>query len=188
MNEYAAKGLSIATMALAGLLSAWTARACHLARRRGLPGGDAAVWAVLAAVFLVFVQSRVSDNGWYVRLNVWLRVVARHHGLYQDRRPFQVAASLLVLATAAVLLLVGIGSVWSYIKRYRLAVGFTALAVGAAAVRFISLHEVDAWNQQLPWLRVGVDLVSAAGASTLALVRLWTLRRGASGPGGARAA
>jgi hypothetical protein len=179
MNEYAGKDLSIAAMAVAGLLAAWTARACHLARRRGLPGGDATVWAVLAAVFLVFVQSRLGDNGWYLRLNVWLRVVARQHGMYEDRRPFQVAATLLVLAAVAVLLLVGIGAVWSYIKRYRLAVGFTALAVGAAAVRFISLHEVDAWNRQLPWLRVSVDLVSAAGASAVALVRLRTLGPGA---------
>ncbi len=188
MNEYAGKGLSIAAMAVAGLLAAWTARACQKARRRGLPGGDAAVWAVLAFVFLLFVQSRLTQNGWYLRLNVWLRVVARQHGLYQDRRPFQVAASLLVLAAVAVLLLVGVGAVWSYIKRYRLAVGFTALAVGAAVVRFISLHEVDAWNRQLPWLHVGVDLVSAAGASTLALVRLWTLRAGARGRDGPQAA
>ncbi len=57
-------------------------------------------------------------------------------------------------------------------RRYRLAIGFAALAVGFAVIRFISLREVDAWNASLPWVRVVVDLTAAAGASTLAVVRL----------------
>ncbi|HVO20046.1 MAG TPA: hypothetical protein VMU15_12370 [Anaeromyxobacter sp.] len=176
MNEYPGKELGIAAMAVAGALAAWAAWACHRARRRGLPGGDAAVWALLAAVFLGFAGSRLVSNDWYIRLNVWLRVVARQHHLYQGRRPFQVAASLLVVAAVAVGLTVGVAAVWDYIKRYRLAIGFTALAVGAAAIRFVSLHEVDAWFRVLPWLHASLDLVAAAGASILAVARLWRLR------------
>jgi hypothetical protein len=176
MEEYPGKELAIAAMALAGVLAAWTAWACHRARRHGLPGGDAAVWGALAAVYLAFAATRSSPNGWYQRLNVWLRVIARHQALYEGRRPFQVAASLLVIAAVAVTMVVGIAAAWSYLKRYRLAVGFTALAVGSAAVRFISLHEVDAGFRRLPWLRWAVDVVAAAGASALAVVRLRRLR------------
>ena len=183
MNEYPGKELGIAAMALTGVLAAWAAWACHRARRRGLPGGDAAVWALLAGVFLVFAGSRLLSNEWYIRLSFWLRVVARRHHLYQGRRPFQVAASLLVVAAVATVLTVGAAEVWDYIKRYRLAIGFTALAVGAAAIRFISLHEVDAWYRDLPWMHASVDLVAAAGASVLAALRLWRLR----GPVEARA-
>jgi hypothetical protein len=61
---------------------------------------------------------------------------------------------------------------WHYIKRYRLAIGFAALAVGFGIVRFISLHEVDAWNAAMPWARTVVDLIAAAGASAVAIARL----------------
>jgi hypothetical protein len=71
---------------------------------------------------------------------------------------------------------IGIVSFWDYIKRYRLAIGFTGLAMGLALIRFISLHEVDAWNEALPWLRVAVDVTAAAGASAVAALRLRQLR------------
>ena len=41
-----------------------------------------------------------------------------------------------------------------------------------AIVRFISLHEVDAWNANAPWARTVVDLVAAAGVSAVAIARL----------------
>jgi hypothetical protein len=65
---------------------------------------------------------------------------------------------------------------WHYIKRYRLAVGFMVLTLGFAIIRFISLHEVDAWNANAPWARTAVDLVAAAGVSAVAIARLWQLR------------
>jgi hypothetical protein len=43
-------------------------------------------------------------------------------------------------------------------------------------IRFISLHEVDAWNANAPWARMAIDLVAAAGVSTVATARLWQLR------------
>jgi len=61
---------------------------------------------------------------------------------------------------------------WHYIKRYRLAIGFTALGVGFGIISFISLHEVDAWNAAMPWVRVFVELIAAAGASAVAIARL----------------
>ena len=58
------------------------------------------------------------------------------------------------------------------LKRYRLAVAFAGLTVGFGIIRFISLHEVDAWNAHAPWARTAVDLVGAAGVSAVAIARL----------------
>jgi len=44
--------------------------------------------------------------------------------------------------------------------------------VGFGIIRFISLHEVDAWNAAMPWVRVVVELIAAAGASAVAIARL----------------
>ena len=65
---------------------------------------------------------------------------------------------------------------WHRIKRYRLAVGFAGLTVGFGIIRFISLHEVDAWNANALWARTAVDLVAAAGVSAVAIARLCQLR------------
>jgi hypothetical protein len=65
---------------------------------------------------------------------------------------------------------------WHSIKRYRLAVGFAGLTVGFGIIRFISLHEVDAWNAHAFWARTAVDLVAAAGVSAVAIARLCQLR------------
>jgi hypothetical protein len=43
-------------------------------------------------------------------------------------------------------------------------------------IRFISLHEVDAWNANAPWAPMVVDLIAAAGVSTIAVARLWQLK------------
>jgi hypothetical protein len=51
-----------------------------------------------------------------------------------------------------------------------------SLTLGFAIIRFISLHEVDAWNAQAPWARTAADLVAAAGVSVVAIARLWQLR------------
>jgi hypothetical protein len=65
---------------------------------------------------------------------------------------------------------------WHRIKRYRLAVGFAGLTVGFGIIRFISLHEVDAWNANAPWARTAIDLVAAAGVSAVAIARLRSTR------------
>lgn len=180
MTDEYGRYVSIVALTIAGALGAWTAWACHRARRRGQPGGDAVVWAVLAAVYVALSQTKAARVlGWLHGLGLWLRVMARRYGVYGDRRPYQVAATIAVAVVVVVVLAVGIVSFWKYIKRYRLAVGFTGLAVGFAMIRFISLHEVDAWNASMPWLRLVVDLVAAGGASSVALVRLRQLRASA---------
>jgi hypothetical protein len=74
-----------------------------------------------------------------------------------------------------VLVVWGLLWAWHYIKRYRLAIGFAGLTVGFGIIRFISLHEVDAWNVGAPWVRMVVDLVAAAGVSAVATARLCQL-------------
>lgn len=176
MAEEAGRYVCIAALLATGLLGAWTAWACREARLRGGAGSDAPVWAGLALVFLIFSQTKIAKVlGLLKGLGWWLRVEAREHGMYAGRRPFQIAATVAVAFVVLVLLAVGLASMWDYIRRYRLAIGFAALAVGFGVIRFISLHEVDAWNAQLPWLRVVVELTASAGASAVALVRLHQL-------------
>jgi hypothetical protein len=87
----------------------------------------------------------------------------------------QITASVAV--AVLVILLIACCPLWAshYIKRYRLAIGFAGLTVGFGIIRFISLHEVDAWSAAAPWARTVVDLVAAAGVSALALARLCQL-------------
>jgi hypothetical protein len=165
--------LCVAALQAAGLLGAWAAWACHRAQQRGLPGADALVWAGLAAVFLLFAQVKLALGlGWLKGMAEWLRTLAKQSDLYANRRPFQIVASIAVALIAVVLLLYGLLWMWHYIKRYRLAIGFAALAAGFAIIRFISLHEVDAWNAAMPWARVVIELIAAAGASAVAIARL----------------
>ena len=77
-----------------------------------------------------------------------------------------------VAVVVVILVIWGLLWAWHYIKRYRLAIGFAGLTVGFGVIRFISLHEVDAWNAAAPWARTVVDLVAAAGVSAVAIVRL----------------
>jgi hypothetical protein len=176
MSEEAGRFLCFAALLTAGLLGAWAAGACQRAQRRGLPGPDAVVWAGLAAAFLLFSQIELARSlGWFTGLGEWLRILAKQHELYADRRPFQIVATIAVALIMVVLLSYGLLWIRHYIKRYRLAVGFAALAVGFGIIRFISLHEIDAWNAAMPWARAGVELVAAAGTSAVAIVRLGQL-------------
>jgi hypothetical protein len=165
--------LCFATLLAACLLGDWTAWACHRARRRGLPGADGLVWAGLAAVFLLHSQVKLARGlGPSIGLGGWLRTLTKQYGLYANRRPFQIVASVAVALIVVVLILYGLFWIWHYIKRYRLAIGFAALAVGFGIIHFISLHEMDAWNAAMPWARVVVELIAAAGASAVAIARL----------------
>jgi hypothetical protein len=82
----------------------------------------------------------------------------KQRGWYEDRRSLQIAASIVV--AVVVMALVVWGLLWT---RYRLAVGFAGLTVGFGIIRFISLHEVDAWNANAPKARTAIELVAAAG-------------------------
>jgi hypothetical protein len=106
----------------------------------------------------------------------FLRGIFKQRGWYEDRRSLQIAASIAVAVVVMALVVWGLRWTWHRIKRYRLAVGFAGLIVGFGIIRFISLHEVDAWNANAPWARTAVDLVAAAGVSTVAIARLCQLR------------
>lgn len=141
-----------------------------------MPGPDALVWSSLATVFLLFGLIKLArDLGWLNGLGGWLRMLARQHDLYADRRPFQIAATVAVALVVVILLVYGLLWVWHAIKRYRLAIGFASMAVGFGAIRFISLHEVDAWNAAVPWLNTAVELMAAVGTSAVAIARLHQL-------------
>jgi hypothetical protein len=134
------------------------------------------VWAGLAAVFFLHSQVKLARSlGLLDGLGGRLRTLAKQHGLYANRRPFQIVGSIAVALIVVVLFLYGLFWIWHYIKRYRLAVGFAALAVGFGIIRFISLHEVDALDAGMPWARVVVELIAAAGASAVAIARLCQL-------------
>jgi hypothetical protein len=173
MSDDAGRLLALTALLAASLLAAWTAWACRRAQQRGLPGSDAAVWVGLAAVFLLYSQTRFARGLGLLRgLGEWLRMLARQYGVYQDRRVFQIVATLGVALIVVALFLYGLIWMWHFIKRYRLAIGFAALAVGFGVIRFISLHEVDAWNAAMPWARSVVELIAAAGVAAVAIVRL----------------
>jgi hypothetical protein len=108
----------------------------------------------------------------------FLRGIFKQRGWYEDRRSLQIAASIAVAVVVMALVVWGLLWTWHRIKRYRLAVGLAGLTVGFGIIRFISLHEVDAWNVNAPWARTAVDLVAAAGVSALAIARLRHLGSG----------
>lgn len=173
MSEDAGRFLCFGALMAAGLLAAWTARACRQAKQRGILGQDALVWAGLAAVFLLLSMAKLAKGlGWLKGWGEWLRTLAKQNDFYANRRPLQIVASVAIALMVVILLSYGLLWVWHYIKRYRLAIGLAALAVGFGIIRFISLHEVDAWNAAMPWARVVVELTAAGGTTAMAIARL----------------
>lgn len=185
MSNDAGRLLALTTLLAASMLAAWVAWACHRAHQRGLPGSDAPVWAGLAAVFLLYSLTRLARVLSYLRgWGEWLRMLGRQYGLYEDRRVFQIVATVCIALIVVALFSYGLIWMWDYIKRYRLAIGFASLAVGFGIIRLISLHEVDAWNAAMPCARPVVELIAAAGVSAVAIAwlrqlgeiaRLWAL-------------
>lgn len=168
----------IGPMLVPALLALWTAVACRRAARAGWPGADAWIWLVLAGVYVALAGTRTARGlGLLHGLGEWLRALARQQGWYNDRRMFQIVTSLAVVAVVVVLIVYGLIYAWDVVKRYRLAVGFTALTVGFGVVRFISLHEVDAWVAAAPAAAPLIDMVAAAGVSAIAVARLRQLAR-----------
>src|SRR5882757_10003563 len=169
--------LRVAALLVACLLGLWTAVACRRVHYHGLPGSDALVWAGLSAVFFLLALMKTARGLGLLRgLGGFLRDTFKQRGWYEDRRTLQIAASIAIAVLVVALIVWGLLWAWHYIKRYRLAIGFMSLTLGFAIIRFISLHEVDAWNANAPWVRTAVDLVAAAGVSAVAIARLWQLR------------
>jgi hypothetical protein len=169
--------LRVATATVPCLFGLWTAVACRRAQYHGLPGSDALVWAGLSgAFFLLSLMKTARGLGLLRGFGGFLRDIFKQRGWYEDRRSLQIAASIAVAVVVMALAVWGLLWAWHRIKRYRLAVGFAGLTVGFGIIRFISLHEVDAWNANAPWARTAVDLVAAAGVSAVAIARLCQLR------------
>jgi hypothetical protein len=174
--------LRIAALTVACLFGLWTAVACRRAQYHGLPGSDALVWAGLSsAFFLLSLMKTARGLGLLRGFGGFLRDIFKQRGWYEDRRSLQSVASIAVAVVVLALVVWGLLWAWHYIKRYRLAIGFAGLTFGFGIIRFISLHEVDAWNANAPWARMVVDLVAAAGVSAIAMARLWQLRTSEQG-------
>ena len=169
--------LRVAALTIACLLGLWTAAACRRAQYLGLPGYDALVWAGLSFVFLLLSLTKTARGLGLLRgFGDLLRGIFKQRGWYDDRRNLQIAASIAVVVGVIVLMVWGLLWAWHRVKRYRLAVSFASLTVGYGIIRFISLHEVDAWNANALWARTVIDLVSASGVSALAIARIYQLR------------
>ena len=169
--------LQVAILTVPCLFGLWTAVACRRAQYHGLPGSDALVWTGLSgAFFLLTVMKTARGLGLLRGFGDFLRGIFKQRGWYEDRRSLQIAASIVVAVVVVALVVWGLLWIWHRIKRYRLAVGFAGLTIGFGIIRFISLHEVDAWNANAPWARMAVDLVAAAGVSAVAIARLYQLR------------
>jgi hypothetical protein len=169
--------LRVAAMTIACLFGLWTAVACRRAQYHGLPGSDAMIWAGLSgAFFLLSLMKTARGLGLLRGFGGFLRDIFKQRGWYEDRRGLQIAASIAIAVVLIALIVWGLLWAWHYIKRYRLAIGFMGLTLGFAIIRFISLHEVDAWNANAPWARTAVDLIAGAGVSAVAIARLWQLR------------
>jgi hypothetical protein len=172
----------VAILTVPCLFGLWTVAACRRAQYHGLPGSDALVWAGLSGVFfLLFLIKTARGLGFLRGFGDFLRGIFRQRGWYEDRRSLQIAASIAVTVVIMTLVVWGLRWTWHHIKRYRLAVGFAGLTVGFGIIRFISLHEVDAWNANAPWVRTAVDLVAAAVVSAVAIARLCQLRNFSQG-------
>jgi hypothetical protein len=169
--------LRVAALMVPCLLGLWTAAACRRAQYHGLPGYDALVWAGLSGVFFSLSLMKTARGLGLLRgFGDFLRGVFKQRGWYEDRRNLQIAASIAVAVVVMVLVIWGLLWAWHRIKRYRLAVGLAGLTVGYGIIRFISLHEVDAWNANAIWARTAIDLIAAAGVSAVAIARLYQLR------------
>ncbi len=169
--------LRVAALMVPCLLGLWTAVACRRAQYHGLPGYDALVWAGLSGVFFLLSLIRTARGLGLLRgFGDFLRGIFKQRGWYEDRRSLQIAASVAVAVVVIVLVVWGLLWAWHRIKRYRLAIGFAGLTVGYGIIRFISLHEVDAWNANVLWARTAIDLVAATGVSGVAIARLYQLR------------
>lgn len=167
--------LEAAAFLTVSVAAGWAALACRRARARGRPGADGRAWAVVSVLFLALATSRALQAGPW--LGGELRRLARANGLYSGRRPFQIAATLGLAALAAGALAVGLRTLWEALKRYRLAASCIAIIAASAAIRFVSLHEVDAWNREWPWIRVSIDLGTSGLALAAALTRVRQVAR-----------
>lgn len=169
--------LGVVVLIVPSLLGLWAAVACRRAQEYGRWGGDSLIWAGLSVVFFMLsVMKTARGLGFLHGFGGLLRDIFKQRGWYEDRRRLQILASIAIAVVVVALAVWGIWWSWHRIKCYRLAIAFASLTVGFGIIRFISLHEIDAWNANAPWIRAVVDLIAAGGVSALAIARLNQLR------------
>ncbi len=169
MSEGLQRLLVAAVFLVACAAAGWASLACGRVRREGGAGGDARVWAIVSLLFLGLAGARLAHAGPW--LGAVLRRLARASQLYGDRRPLQIAVTLALAALALVALTVGLRYAWEALKRYRMAAGCVAAVLASGGIRFVSLHEVDAWDRAWPWVRVGLEVGISALATAAAAAR-----------------
>ncbi len=169
MSEGFERLLVAAVFLVAFAAAGWASLACGRVRREGGAGADARVWAIVSMLFLGLAFARLAHAGPW--LGAVLRRLARASQLYGDRRPLQIAVTIALTAFALVALTAGLHYAWEALKRYRMAAGCVAAVLASAGIRFVSLHEVDAWDRAWPWVRAILEVGISALAATAAAAR-----------------
>jgi hypothetical protein len=148
------EGLRVMAPTIACLLGLWTAIACRQGQCRGLPGSDALIWASLSGAFFLLSLMRTARGlGFLQGFGRYLRDIFKQRCWYEDRRTLQIADCCKLGYPRRSCHLdrvgpaVGLASRQAIPPRYRPA----GLTLGFAVIRFISLHEIDAWNSHAPW-------------------------------------
>ncbi len=162
--------LEAAALFVAAASAGWAAASCRSARRVGRTAADARVWAAVSTLFLFLALARVAQAGPW--LGGALRALARGFRVYGDRRPLQIAVTIGLAIFALAALAAGLRSLWDLLRRYRLAAASVAITVSLALIRFVSLHEVDAWDKAWPWARMVIDVATSVLASAASLARV----------------
>lgn len=167
MSEDLERLLMALVFLVASAAAGWAVLACRSATNRERAEGW--VWMLVSALFLGLAGARVVRAGPW--LGALLRRLARESQLYGDRRPLQIAVTVALAAVAVVALGVGLRYAWEALKRYRMAAGCVLAALATAGIRFVSLHEVDAWDRSWPWVRVAIEAGISALATAAAILR-----------------
>lgn len=150
--------LRAAIFALASVLLFRAAGTIRKARDLGRTSDSPQVWWVLAGIFMLFALNKGANI-----LNIagiLVRDAAKAEGLYDDRQALQ----YVLLAGTSLAALVGIAWLFPHRRSARRHWGLF-LCAGVIALfgttRFVSLHAVDAWMNDISWLPLASEVVSS---------------------------
>jgi len=132
----------------AGLVHGLTIVACLYASRKAVPSHRfVAFWLVGALFFVALAGLELFDFPQHLRM--FLKLMAKASGHYDERRPLQVDLLLALALVSVCLALLGVYAAMR-VRRRHSASGLVAIAVAGAlghlvllAVRIVSLHAVD---------------------------------------------
>lgn len=129
----------------------------------------------MAGVFLLFAILKVVPL--VPQTSNAARDLSREAGVYAERRSVQrLAVGVICLASA-----VGLGALLTYarptVRQLVPLIGATVV-VAFAAIRWTSLHQVDALTRKMPWLVVSVEMGAAIMAGFAPHWRAGRARRG----------